>query len=94
MAVFLWAVLLKSAPAPSAVLNWPDVAPERKPPNSCVVGAGVDVETQKGVLPFRRVASGISSIRRWNNRLRPLWECKKAKRPEDRHEDEVSIFHN
>jgi hypothetical protein len=37
------------------------------PAVSCVVSAGS--ETKEGVLPFRRVATGIASIRCWADRV-------------------------
>ena len=36
------------------------VAPERKPTNGRIVNAGG--ETQKGLLPFRGVAAGVSTV--------------------------------
>ena len=51
-----------------------DVAFKRKPTNSCIVNACIDVETQKSILAFCSVASGITAIRCRDNRLRPLVE--------------------
>jgi hypothetical protein len=53
------------------------VTPERKVTNGGIVTA--NGETQKCVLPFCRVASGIASIRRRTNCLRSVRECKTDK---------------
>src|SRR6266403_8336 len=63
-AAFWSAVLARSVPAPMAVLNAPGVSllSERKPIAVLKAPAG---ETQKRVLSFRCIASGITAVRWW-----------------------------
>ena len=70
--------------ADGRVVLAPYIAPERKPTNSCIVSARVDVETQKGVLAFSGFASGITSVWRGNNRVRCRRKCESYQSEDER----------
>ena len=93
-------VLLKRANAPMAVLRASansgielafGIITERKETNCRIVCARGD--TEKGVLPFCRVASRVASVRRRTDRYYRRQKRKTAKRQEYCCECDVSIVH-
>jgi hypothetical protein len=65
------------------------VAPKRKPAYGCVAHAGGEIE--QGVLSFRRVETGIASIRWWNDRPSAFTNCKRPRMKRTRNDRAVIL---
>ena len=85
-------MLLKECPSAGSRVETADgVAPERQETNRRIETARAEI--QKGVLPLCRVAAGIASVRRRDNRLR-FWRKRKAgNHKSNRSERDVSNLH-
>ena len=68
VAVFSSAVFTNSAPDDGCVERVRCVASKREKTNCCVETASGEAE--ESILPFCRIATGVTPVRRWNDCLR------------------------
>ena len=64
-----------------------NIISERQETNSGVLNAGIDVQAQKRVLPFRRVAARVAAVRRWAYCVSHLQESKRGQQKRDENAD-------